>query len=152
MSTESVMPSNHLILCCPLLLWPSISPNIGVFSNELAHWRILLRVPWASRRSNQSILKETNPEYSLEGLMKLKLQYCGHLCEKESRVFISLLSSFSSPHSDASGFPPSSNAGARAGDEGCPFLVEEGILVNLPESQILLQWKAGQTVELNYQS
>ena len=43
-------------------------------------WRRLLRVPWAARRSNQSILKEINPEYSLEGLMlKLKLQYFGHL-------------------------------------------------------------------------
>ena len=39
-----------------------------------------MRVPWSARRSNQSILKEINPEYSLEGLMlKLKLQYCGHL-------------------------------------------------------------------------
>ena len=43
-------------------------------------WRRLLRVPWTTRRSNQSILKEINPEYSLEGLMlKLKLQYLGHL-------------------------------------------------------------------------
>ena len=43
-------------------------------------WRRLLRVPWTARRSNQSILKEVNPEYSLEGLMlKLKLQYFGHL-------------------------------------------------------------------------
>ena len=43
-------------------------------------WRRLLRVPWAARRSNQSILKEFRPEYSLEGLMlKLKLQYFGHL-------------------------------------------------------------------------
>ena len=43
-------------------------------------WRRHLRVPWTARRSNQSILKETNPEYSLEGLMlKLKLQYFGHL-------------------------------------------------------------------------
>ena len=41
-----------------------------------------LRVPWTARRSNQSILKETNPEYSLEGLMlKLKLQYFGHLIQ-----------------------------------------------------------------------
>ena len=47
---------------------------------ELWCWRRLLRVPWTARRSNQSILKETNPEYSLEGLMgKLKLQYFGHL-------------------------------------------------------------------------
>ena len=43
-------------------------------------WRRVLRVPWAARTSNQSILKETNLEYSLEGLMlKLKLQYFGHL-------------------------------------------------------------------------
>ena len=43
-------------------------------------WRRLLRVPWRARRSNQSILKEINPEYSLEGrMLKLKLQYFGHL-------------------------------------------------------------------------
>ena len=47
---------------------------------ELPCWRRLLRVPWTARRSNQSILKETSPEYSLEALMlKLKLQYFGHL-------------------------------------------------------------------------
>ena len=47
---------------------------------ELWCWRRLLRVPWTARRSNQSILKEINPEYSLEELMlKLKLQYSGHL-------------------------------------------------------------------------
>ena len=47
---------------------------------ELQCWRRLLRVPWTARRSNQSILKEISPEYSLEGLMlKLKLQYFGHL-------------------------------------------------------------------------
>ena len=47
---------------------------------ELWDWRRLLRVPWTARRSNQSILKEINPECSLEGLMlKLKLQYFGHL-------------------------------------------------------------------------
>ena len=47
---------------------------------ELWYWRRLLRVPWTARISNQSLLKETNPEYSLEGLMlKLKLQYFGHL-------------------------------------------------------------------------
>ena len=47
---------------------------------ELWCWRRLLRVPWTSGRSNQSMLKETSPEYSLEGLMlKLKLQYFGHL-------------------------------------------------------------------------
>ena len=47
---------------------------------ELWCWRRLLRIPWTARRSNQSILKEINPKYSLEGLMlKLKLQYFGHL-------------------------------------------------------------------------
>ena len=47
---------------------------------ELWCWRRLLRIPWAARRSDQSILKEISPEYSLEGLMlKLKLQYFGHL-------------------------------------------------------------------------
>ena len=47
---------------------------------ELWCWRRLMRVPWTARRSNQSILKEINPEYSLEGLMlKLQLQYLGHL-------------------------------------------------------------------------
>ena len=50
---------------------------------ELCCWRRLLRVPWTSRRSNQSILKEINPAYSLEGLMlKLKLQYFGHLMRR----------------------------------------------------------------------
>ena len=50
---------------------------------ELGCWRRLLRVPWAARRSNQSILKEISPEYSLEGLMlKLKLQYFGHLMQR----------------------------------------------------------------------
>ena len=49
---------------------------------ELWCWRRLLRVPWIARRWNQSILKEINPEYSLEGLMlKLKLQYSGHLMQ-----------------------------------------------------------------------
>ena len=50
---------------------------------ELWCWRRLLRVPWTARRSNQSILKEISPEYSLEGLMlKLKLQYFGHLTRR----------------------------------------------------------------------
>ena len=55
--------------------------RIGTF--ELWYWRTLLRVPWTERRSNQSILKEINREYSLEGLMlKLKLQYFGHLMQR----------------------------------------------------------------------
>ena len=50
---------------------------------ELWSWRRLLRVPWIARRSNQSILKEINPEYSLEGLLfRLKLQYFGHLMQR----------------------------------------------------------------------
>ena len=52
---------------------------------ELWCWRRLLRVPWAARRSNQFILKEISPEYSLEGLMlKLKLQYCGLMRRADS--------------------------------------------------------------------
>ena len=52
----------------------------GIDAFELWCWRRLLRVPWTARRSNQSILKEINPGYSLEGLvLKLKLQYFGHL-------------------------------------------------------------------------
>ena len=82
-----LMPFNHLILCCALLLPPSIFPSIRVFSIEsvlhirwpkkvehhrinafeLWCWKKLLRVPWIARTSNQSILKEINPEYSLEG-------------------------------------------------------------------------------------
>ena len=57
------------------------SQNIDAF--ELWCWRRLLRVPWTVRRSNQSILKEINPEYSLEGLVtKLKLQHFGHLIQR----------------------------------------------------------------------
>ena len=53
-------------------------PRIDAF--ELWCWRRLLRIPWTARRSNQSILKEINPEYSSKGLMlKLKFQYFGHL-------------------------------------------------------------------------
>ena len=57
------------------------SQRIDAF--ELWCWRRLLRVPWTARRSNESILKEISPEYSLEGLMlNLKLQYFGHLMQK----------------------------------------------------------------------
>ena len=53
-----------------------------IYGFELWCWRRLLRVPWTARRSNQSILNEISPEYSLEGLMlKLKLQYFGNLRE-----------------------------------------------------------------------
>ena len=61
------------------------APKIDAF--ELWCWRILLRVPWTARRSNQSILKEINPEYSLEGLMlKPKLKYSGHLMWRENSL------------------------------------------------------------------
>ena len=56
---------------------------------ELWCWRRLLRVPWTSRRSNLSILKQISPEYSLEGLMlmlKLKLQYSGHMIRKSDSL------------------------------------------------------------------
>jgi len=59
---------------------------------ELWCWRRLLRVPWTARRSNQSILKEISPEYSLEGLMlKLKLQYFGHLMQRSDSFEKSLM-------------------------------------------------------------
>ena len=54
-----------------------------IYSLDVLLWRRPLRVPWTARRSNQSILKEISPEYSLEGLMlKLKLQYFGHLMQR----------------------------------------------------------------------
>ena len=54
---------------------------------ELWCWRRLLRIPWTARRSNQSILKEINPAYSLEGLtLKLKLQYFGHLMRRANSL------------------------------------------------------------------
>ena len=54
---------------------------------ELWCWKRLLRVPWTARRLNQSILKEINPEYSLEGLvLKLKLQYFGHLMQRANSL------------------------------------------------------------------
>ena len=54
---------------------------------ELWWWRRLLRGPWTARRSNQSVLKEISPEYSLEGLMlKLKLQYFGHLMQRDDSL------------------------------------------------------------------
>ena len=56
-------------------------------ASELWCWRRLLRVPWTARRSNQSILKEISPEYSLEGpMLKLKLQYFGHLMRRTDSV------------------------------------------------------------------
>ena len=99
------MPSKHFILCHPLLLRFQFFPASGSFpmswffasghhtikkaerrridAFELWCWRILLRVPWTARRSNQSILKEISPGISLEAMMlKLKLQYFGHLMRR----------------------------------------------------------------------
>ena len=60
-------------------------PKVDAF--ELWCWKGLLRVPWTARRSNQSILKEISPEYSLEGLMlKMKLQYFGHVMRRTDSV------------------------------------------------------------------
>ena len=60
-------------------------PKVDAF--ELWCWKRLLRVPWTARRSNQSILKEISPEYSLEGLMlKMKLQYFGHVMRRTDSV------------------------------------------------------------------
>ena len=73
------------LLYKPFLLWRSVKDGENVFKLifkkiSFIYLVVLLRVPWTARRSNQSILKEINPEYSLQGLMlKLKLQYFGHL-------------------------------------------------------------------------
>ena len=88
-SRDTTLPTKvHLVkaLVFPVIMhecesWTVKKPEpqrIDAF--ELWFWRRLLRVHWTARRSNQSILKEINPEYSLEGLMlRLKLQYFGHL-------------------------------------------------------------------------
>ena len=69
-----------LLLFLILSLFDKLEVYFDAF--ELWRWRRVLRVSWTARRSNQSILKEINPEYSLEGLMlKLKLQYFGHLMQ-----------------------------------------------------------------------
>ena len=63
--------------------WPSCLLPSQIDAFELWCWRRLLRVPWTARRSSKSILREINPEYSLEGLMlKLKLQYFGHMMQR----------------------------------------------------------------------
>ena len=71
----------HIYLGCMDVSWTvKKAEHWRIDAFELWYWRRLLRVPWTARRFHQSILKEINPEYSLEGLMlKLKLQYFGHL-------------------------------------------------------------------------
>ena len=62
-----------------------MTEGLRIYVFELWYWKRLLRVSWTTRRSNQSILKKINPKYSLEGLMlKLKLQYFGHLMQTDS--------------------------------------------------------------------
>ena len=88
-STDITLPTKvHLIkaMVFPVVVYGCESWTIKksecqrIDAFELWCWRRLLKVPWTARRLNQSILKEINPEYSLEGLMlKLKLQYFGHL-------------------------------------------------------------------------
>ena len=75
-------PSHSLFFKCYGLVTDKKAEHGRIDAFELWCWRRLLKVPWTARRSNQSILKEINPEYSLEGLMlKLKLQYLTTWCE-----------------------------------------------------------------------
>ena len=89
-SRDITLPTKvHLVkaMVFPVVMYGSESWTIKkvelwrIDAFELWCWRRLLRVPWTARRSNQSILKEISPEYSLEGLM-LKLQYFGHLLQR----------------------------------------------------------------------
>ena len=77
------MPKTEEIIYLSLVLKKAEGQRIDGF--ELWCGRILLRVPWTARRSNQSILKEINPEYSVGGLM-LKFQYFGHLMERANSL------------------------------------------------------------------
>ena len=80
---DSILKSRDITLptkvCLVKAIFSVVRYGWRIDAFELWCWRRLLRVPWTTRRSNQSILKEISPEYSLEGLMlKLKLQYFGH--------------------------------------------------------------------------
>ena len=96
---EIILKSGDVTLLTQIYLVKAMAFSVVMYGCEnwtikkAEHWRIhafelwcwirLLRVPWTARRSNQSILMEINPEYSLEGLMlKLKLQYLGHLMQR----------------------------------------------------------------------
>ena len=98
-NVDSILKSRHIILLTkahlvkamvfPVVMYGCESWTIKKAERqrnyvfELWCWRRLLRVPWTARKSNQSIIKEINHEYSLEGLMvKLKLQYFGHLMQR----------------------------------------------------------------------
>ena len=83
---EALTSQNHSFSSSHVWLWAldyKKAEHRRTDAFELWSWRRLLRVPWTARGSNQSILKEISPEYSLEGLMlKLKLQYSGHLMRR----------------------------------------------------------------------
>ena len=91
-STDITLPTKvHLVkaMVFPVVMYVCVNQTIKKAEHrrfdafELWCWRRLLRVPWTARRSNQSVLKEISPEYTLEGLMmKLKLQYFGHLMRR----------------------------------------------------------------------
>ena len=95
-SRDITLPTKvHLVkaMVCPVVMYECESRTVKkakcqrTDAFELFCWRRLLRVPWTARRSNQSILKEICPEYSLEGLMlKLKLQYFGHLMQRTNSL------------------------------------------------------------------
>ena len=72
------------VVTCGCESWTIKAENQRIDAFKLRCWRRLLKVPWTSRRSNQSVLREINPEYSLEGpMLKLKLQYFGHLMQTD---------------------------------------------------------------------
>ena len=93
---DSILPTKvHLVkaMVFPVVMYGCESWTIKkaehqrIDAFELWCWRRLLRVPWTARRSNQSILKEISPEYSLKGLMlKLKLQYFSHLMRRNDSL------------------------------------------------------------------
>ena len=105
---DGVLKSRHITLpttihIVKVMVFPVVTYDSDSWTVKKAeHWRIdafdlwcwrrLLRVPWTARRSNQSILREINPEYSLQGLMlKLKLQYFGHLMQTADSLERSLM-------------------------------------------------------------
>ena len=82
--TATVSP---VVICRPESWTIKKAEHQRTYAFELWCWRRLLKAPWTARRSNQSILKEISPEYSLEGLMlKLKLQHFGHLMQRFNSV------------------------------------------------------------------
>ena len=93
-SREITLPTKvHLVkaMVFPVVIYGCESQTIKksehwrIDAFELWRWRRLLRVPWIARSSNQAVLKEINPEYSLEGLM-LKLQYFGHIMQRTASL------------------------------------------------------------------